>query len=133
MDNIKIIIAYCIYLPITVALTYYVARVLFQNAKIFMLDIFKGREAIAEATNNLFRVGFYLINLGFALWFLEIASHEINSTQNTFEVLSYKIGGFAIYLGIMLFLHLYLFFRGKRKSATKQMPTNENLGEVGLA
>lgn len=127
MDNLKIIIAYCIYLPITIVLTYYVARVLFQNSKIFMLDIFKGREVIAEATNNLFRVGFYLINLGFALWFLKIASHEISSIQNTFEVLSYKIGGFAIYLGVMLFLHLYLFFRGKRKTALRHTPENENL------
>lgn len=133
MDNLKIIIAYCIYLPITIVLTYYVARVLFQNSKIFMLDIFKGREVIAEATNNLFRVGFYLINLGFALWFLKIASHEINSTQNTIEVLSYKIGGFAIYLGVMLFLHLYLFFRGKRKATESPITKNENLDKVSVA
>jgi F0F1-type ATP synthase assembly protein I len=32
------------------------------------------------------------------------------------EELSSKIGGFSIYLGIMLFINLYLFFRGKRKA-----------------
>jgi len=32
------------------------------------------------------------------------------------EALSYKIGGFSIYLGVMLFLNLYFFFRGKRKA-----------------
>jgi F0F1-type ATP synthase assembly protein I len=32
------------------------------------------------------------------------------------ETLSYKIGGFSIYLGLMLFFNLYLFFRGRRIS-----------------
>ena len=36
-----IIIAYSIYLPVTIGLTYYVARVLFRNGKVFMLDIFR--------------------------------------------------------------------------------------------
>jgi hypothetical protein len=36
------------------------------------------------------------------------------------EVLSLKVGGFSIYLGLMLFFNLYLFFRGKRKSKENQ-------------
>ena len=39
-----------------------------------------------------------------------------NNYQTLIEALSYKIGGFAIYLGIMLFFNLYFFFRGKRKA-----------------
>ncbi|MGX5818886.1 hypothetical protein ACWKWU_11860 [Chitinophaga lutea] len=35
------------------------------------------------------------------------------------EVLSLKIGGYTIYLGIMLFLNLYLFFRGRRISRAR--------------
>jgi F0F1-type ATP synthase assembly protein I len=35
------------------------------------------------------------------------------------EILSAKVGGFAIYLGIMLFLNLYLFFKGRRISKMK--------------
>ena len=48
------VIAYSVYLPIAVLLTYFVARSLFKNAKVFMLDIFRGREEIAESTNKLF-------------------------------------------------------------------------------
>ena len=80
-----------------------------------MLDIFKGREEIANATNKLFETGFYLLNLGFALMILEMNMYE-DSFQLLIEKLSYKIGGFTIYLGIMLFLNLYFFFRGKRKA-----------------
>ena len=80
-----------------------------------MLDIFNGREEIAFATNRLFKVGFYLLNIGFALLILQF-SVELSNRQIMIEKLSYKLGGFSIYLGIMLFLNLYLFFRGKRKA-----------------
>lgn len=110
-----IITAYVIYLPIVIVLTFYVARTLFSNGKIFMLDIFHGREEIALSTNRLFEVGFYLLNVGFALVILQIDQHNPDA-QTIFEVLSLKIGGFSIYLGFMLFLNLYLFFRGRRIS-----------------
>lgn len=67
METTKILIGYTIYLPIALFLTYYVSKTLFRNSKIFMLDIFRGREEIANATNKLFETGFYLLNLGFAL------------------------------------------------------------------
>ena len=83
-----------------------------------MLDIFHGKEEIATSTNILFKTGFYLLNLGFALVIMEIAA-EILDGQTMLEILSYKIGGFSIYLGIMLFFNLYLFFRGRRVSKEK--------------
>lgn len=112
--------AYLIYLPIALSLTYYVARTLFQNGKVFMLDIFHGREDIALSTNKLFEVGFYLLNVGFALLILRIDA-QLGSPQRMIEVLSYKIGGFAIYLGLMLFGNLFLFFRGRKASKTPEI------------
>jgi hypothetical protein len=119
METTKTLIGYAIYLPITLFLTYYVSKTLFKNSKIYMLDIFRGREEIANATNKLFETGFYLLNLGFALMILEIYLYK-DSYQELIEKLSYKIGGFSIYLGIMLFLNLYFFFRGKRKASQAQ-------------
>jgi hypothetical protein len=119
METTKILIGYAIYLPIAIFLTYYVSRTLFQNGKIYRLDIFKGREEIANATNRLFETGFYLLNLGFALMILTISEYK-NDYQTLIEALSYKIGGFSIYLGLMLFVNLYFFFRGKRKAKETQ-------------
>lgn len=113
MNNQFIITAYFIYLPVALGLTWYVAHTLFKNGLVFMRDIFFGREEIATATNALFKIGFYLLNLGFALYILKI-NGVLSDTQSTIEVLSYKIGGFSIYLGVMLFFNMYLFFRGKR-------------------
>ena len=126
MENSKIIIGYLIYLPIVILLTIYVSKMLFKNGKYFMLDIFKGKEDIALATNKLFEIGFYLINIGWALLILKITYYSANemSYQSLIEILSKKIGGFSIYLGIMLFFNLFFFFRGRRKSRqTKKVIT----------
>jgi len=120
METSKILVGYAIYLPIALFLTYYVSKTLFKNSKIYMLDIFKGREEIANATNKLFETGFYLLNLGFALVILKMNIYN-DSYQLLIEKLSYKIGSFSIYLGIMLFLNLYFFFRGKRKASQTQI------------
>jgi hypothetical protein len=126
------LLAYFIYLPIVIVLTWYVAHTLFKNSKVFMLDIFNGRAEIALSTNRLFETGFYLLNLGFALLIMTIAE-EIFDSRSMLEILSTRIGGFSIYLGLMLFFNLYLFFRGRRISrqkarlaeAVKNIPGNE--------
>jgi hypothetical protein len=118
-----ILVGYLIYLPIVIVLTLLVAKVLFKNGKVFMLDIFNGREEIAHSTNRLFEVGFYLLNIGFALRILQINSYHIGEETGLIDLtveLSEKIGGFSIYLGIALFFNLFLFFRGKRIAAQKR-------------
>ncbi len=116
-----ILYAYYIYLPVVLLLTWYVAHILFKNSKVFMLDIFHGKEEIAFSTNKLFEVGFYLLNMGFALMIMHIVE-LVDTAQGMLETLSTKIGGFAIYLGFMLFFNLYLFFRGRRISKQKTNP-----------
>ena len=116
--------AYLIYLPLVIILTWYVAHTLFKNSKVFMLDIFRGRTELAISTNKLFETGFYLLNLGFALLIMDI-SYEILDNRTLMEILSTKIGGFCIYLGIMLFFNLYLFFRGKKVSRERVMVPQE--------
>jgi hypothetical protein len=111
-------IAYLVYLPVVILLTWYVAHVLFKNSKVFMQDIFNGKMDIAMSTNKLFETGFYLLNLGFALMIMTVTEWILDS-RTMLEILSTKIGGFSIYLGIMLFFNLYLFFRGRRISRQK--------------
>jgi len=121
MESTKLILTgYLIYLPVVLALTFYVSKTLFKNGKYYMLDIFHGEEGIADATNKLFEVGFYLLNIGFAFYTIRLSG--ILTTQGLVENLSVKIGGFSIYLGIVLFFNLYLFLRG-RKNAKRRMET----------
>lgn len=122
-------IAYLVYLPVVILLTWYVARTLFKNSRVFMLDIFHGKADIALSTNKLFETGFYLLNLGFALWIMQIVT-EVPDNRTLMEILSAKIGGFSIYLGIMLFFNLYLFFRGRRISKERSRMTDATVSET---
>ncbi|WP_223559041.1 hypothetical protein [Chryseobacterium lathyri] len=110
--------AYMIYLPIVIALTVFVSQFLFKNSKTFMIDIFHQKEDIAMATNSLFKIGFYLLNIGFALCIIEF--FQIESVERLVVALSRKIGGFSIYLGIMMLLNLLLFLKGRKHAMNKE-------------
>ena len=117
--------AYMIYLPIVITLTVLVSQFLFKNSKTFMIDIFHQKEDIAMATNSLFKIGFYLLNIGFALCIIEF--FQIESVERLVVALSKKIGGFSIYLGLMMLLNLLLFLKGRKHAVNKEkLIKNEN-------
>jgi hypothetical protein len=113
-----IIITYSFYLVITIALTIWVARTLFKNGKVFLVDIFHGNKELADSVNNLLLVGFYLINIGYAVYTLQVTGSIVN-TQEVIEKLSLKIGLIILILGAMHFFNLYIFFT-LRKKATQE-------------
>lgn len=118
--------AYMIYLPIVIALTVFVSQFLFKNSKTFMIDIFHQKEDIAMATNSLFKIGFYLLNVGFALCIIEF--YRIETVESLVVNMSEKIGKFSIYLGIMMLLNLLLFLKGRKHAMNKNKITkNENI------
>lgn len=110
-----IILAYALYLPITIALTIWVAKTLFTNGRIFLVDIFHGNELLADSVNKLLIVGFYLINIGYAVYTLQIFG-EILSVQAVIERLSLKLGAIILILGGMHFFNLFLFFNLRKKA-----------------
>jgi len=110
--------AYMIYLPIVISLTVLVSQFLFKNSKTFMIDIFHQKKDIAMATNSLFKIGFYLLNIGFALCIIEF--FQIETVERLVVALSKKIGGFSIYLGLMMFLNLLLFLKGRKHAINKE-------------
>ena len=111
----QIITTYMLYLIITICLTVWVAKTLFKNGKLFLIDIFHGNKELADSVNNLLLVGFYLINLGYAVYTLRITSGVINA-QDMLEKLSRKIGWIILILGFMHFLNLYIFFTLRKKA-----------------
>lgn len=117
--------AYMIYLPIVITLTVFVSQFLFKNSKTFMIDIFHQKEDIAMATNSLFKIGFYLLNIGFALCIIEF--YRIETLESLVVDMSEKIGKFSIYLGIMMLLNLLLFLKGRKHAINKEKQIrNEN-------
>lgn len=114
-----IIITYCFYLTITIALTIWVARTLFKNGKVFLVDIFHGNKELADSVNNLLLVGFYLVNIGYAVYTLQVTS-SITNFQEVIEKLSLKVGCIILILGGMHFFNLYIFFTLRKKATLKK-------------
>lgn len=110
-----ILLSYCVYLVATITLTIWVAKALFKNGKVFLLDIFHGNKDIADSVNNLLLVGFYLINIGYAVYTLQIHDDVLN-WKDVFEKLSMKIGLIILILGAMHFFNLYIFFTLRKKA-----------------
>ncbi|MCD0456893.1 hypothetical protein LPB85_15705 [Chryseobacterium sp. LC2016-27] len=117
--------AYIIYLPIVITLTVLVSQFLFKNSKTFMIDIFHQKQDIAMATNSLFKIGFYLLNIGFALCIIEF--FQIETVEKLVVALSKKIGGFSIYLGVMMLLNLLLFLKGRKHAMNKDKIIHEEI------
>jgi len=119
------VIAYIIYLWVGVALTLWVAHILFKNAKVFFNDIFGHNEELADSVNHLLKAGFYLVNIGLVMYLLE-HSASINSYKKLLEVLSVKVGGVVLLLGAMHFLNVYILFKLRRKAITPARPAIAN-------
>ncbi|MBK6266700.1 hypothetical protein JKA74_16765 [Marivirga sp. S37H4] len=109
------ILSYLIYIPCTIALTVWVANTLFKSGRIFLVEIFHGDEALADSVNKLLVVGFYLINIGYAVYTLQIIG-EIETAQVLIEKLSKKIGSIILILGGMHFFNLFVFFKLRNKA-----------------
>lgn len=115
------ILTYLIYITASIGLTVWVATVLFKNGKVFLIDIFRGNQLLADSVNKLLLVGFYLINLGYATLTLKETANVLNA-EGLIEVLSYKLGVIILILGAMHFFNIFVLFRlRKRAKADEQI------------
>ena len=95
-----IALIYSCYVLISVAMTVWVARTLHSNGRIFLVDAFRGHQALADAVNHLLVVGFYLVNFGYILLALK-TTDPLSTARDVIETESWKIGVVVLILGIM--------------------------------
>jgi len=133
------IIAYSIYIPVTIALSIWIAKNLHQNTKAFLIERFKNNEVLATSTNNLIQTGFYLIAFGYSFMNMSVRSNghfnnfqqwiydPLASVQATIEELAMKLGGFTLILGLLLFANFFIMLLiQKPKKQQTQIPFNIN-------
>ena len=97
------------YIFITILLVVYVANYLFRNGKTFLNSAFKGAEEVANSINNLLKMGFYLVNIGYALISIKI-NINILDVSGLLEILAIKIGLIVLILGAMHFFNMYILY-----------------------
>ena len=116
------VVAYVIYLVVSIALTVWVARTLSHNGRIFLSDVLHGDERLADAVNRLLVVGFYLVNLGFVALYLH-QSDEISNAREIFEALSTKLGVVLLVLGVMHLGNVYALNKIRRRGVMEREQT----------
>jgi len=117
------VVTYLVYLALSVALTVWVARTLSKSGRLFLVDVFRGDERLADSTNHLLVVGFYLINLGYISLALKLA-RDVSDARHAIEALSWKVGLVLVVLGGMHFFNLYVFSRMRRSALRRSSHGN---------
>jgi hypothetical protein len=108
-------IYYAAYIVLSLFITIWVGRSLHKNGRIFLVENFQGREALADSVNHLLLVGFYLINIGFVTLALRFGGRP-NGLVDSIEYLSTKVGLVILVIGFMHFNNMFVLIK-LRKSA----------------
>jgi len=106
---------YMSYLLISLAATVWVARTLYKNGRVFLVDAFHGNAELADSVNHLLVVGFYLINIGYVTLALSTYG-TLDTLRGAIELVSDKIGIVLLVLGGMHFFNLFIFSRMRKRS-----------------
>ncbi|MFE0582941.1 hypothetical protein [Streptomyces sp. NPDC058874] len=116
------VVAYVIYLLISIGLTVWVARTLSRNGRVFIGDVLHGNEKLADAVNQLLVVGFYLVNIGFVTLYLR-STDEVGTARALFETLSVKLGVVLLVLGVMHLGNVWALNRMRRRGIMERQQT----------
>ncbi len=100
---------YLLYAVTAVTLVVFLARTLHRNGQVFLHEAFE-RPELAQAVNHLLVIGFYLLNLGYALVVYQLQpSYE--SLTVAFNELVVKLGILLLSLGAIHLLNMFVFWR----------------------
>lgn len=96
------------YALVAVALVIWLARTLQRNGEIFLANVFDD-DGMAQAVNRLLVVGFYLLNLGYALLLYEVSAAA--ELTDAFNGLVERLGLLLLSLGVIHLLNMAVFWR----------------------
>ncbi|MFJ9582935.1 hypothetical protein [Streptomyces acidicola] len=113
------VVAYAIYLLVSVGLTVWVARTLSRNGRIFLGDVLHGNEKLADAVNHLLVVGFYLVNLGFVALYLN-QDGAVADPRGVFEAVSAKLGVVLLVLGALHLGNVFVLNKMRRRGVMER-------------
>ena len=107
-----LLLVYLPYAAIAITLTVWLARTLSRHGEVFLETVFPNRPDLAHAVNQLLVIGFYLVNLGWALLLLKSAdAHDITSPVQSVELFATKLGTLLLLLGFAHLLNLVVLHR----------------------
>ncbi|MGI9599147.1 MAG: hypothetical protein ACR2QK_23490 [Acidimicrobiales bacterium] len=125
VSEVTVINFYLVYTITAISLVVFLARTLQRNGKVFLENAFDQPE-LAQSVNQLLVVGFYLLNLGYALLVYQVQpSYE--SLTLAFNELVVRIGILLLSLGVIHLLNMLVFW--KIRTSRNQAKARGRLGD----
>ena len=103
------ILSYFIYGCITVFIIIYVGKMFHQNGRIFILQLFQGKESLTDTTNNILLLAYYLFNIGYSV--IQFSFWE--SIRNLVEMISsvsLKTGILVFILALTHYVNIFIIY-----------------------
>ena len=109
------ILSYFIYGCITVYIIYWVGKLFHRSGRIFILRLFHENESMADTTNNILLIAYYLFNIGysvvqFSFW------EKVSGIESMIASVAMKTGVLVTILAITHYFNLYLIYFLSKKN-----------------
>lgn len=95
------LVAYAIFLTIVVYIILVVGKICYRNGNIYVLSLMPGHEDLCVRINKVLLMGYYLVNIGYALIML-VTWYNVTSVPELVEAVASKT---AIIVGLLAVLH----------------------------
>ena len=108
------ILSYLVYGFITIYIIYYVGKLFHRNGRVFILRLFNQNESLADTTNNLLLLAYYLFNIGYSI--LQFRFWEkVNGMESLIASVSMKTGTLILILAVTHYFNIsIIYFLSKR-------------------
>ena len=110
-----------LYLALSLAVTIWVGSTLFRHGRLFLVDAFMGNAAMADSVNQLLRIGFYLLNIGFIGLFLNTGGVPHSASQ-VVRQLSWQVGVVMLVLGVIHLFNMKVISGMRNRALQRQLP-----------
>jgi len=100
------ILTYGIYLPIICFIMIKIGWLFYKNGEVFLLDVFNHNEALVKSINNILLIGYYLINVGYAI--VTISYWEkVHNAIELINSLSFTLGKIILLLALLHYNNIF--------------------------
>lgn len=103
------LVCHLLYLLISTAFTIRLGNVCYRSGELY-LAFFVTEASLAERINKLLLTGFYLVNLGFVVWFLSV-NEPIKDVVGLISFIATKIGIVLISLALLHLNNLFVIHK----------------------
>lgn len=109
------ILCYTIYAVITIYIIIWVGKLFHRNGRVFIIRLFNNNISLADTTNNIILVAYYLFNIGYAVIQFSFWEQVANAGQLIASIAD-KTGMLILILAATHYCNLFIIYTLSKKS-----------------